>query len=68
MDYAGALSVDRGRCHRFTYDEHGKPDNCPERPIATGWLEIGPKWYQVHSCSEHSGELKHRVLTGVLPP
>jgi hypothetical protein len=66
MDYAGAVSVDRGRCYRFIYDEHGKPENFPQPPIATGWLQVGPK-YQVDSCSEQSGQLRQRAgPTGLL--
>jgi hypothetical protein len=42
MDYASAVAVDRGKCFRFIYDEHGKPTKCPEPPIATGWLQVGP--------------------------
>jgi hypothetical protein len=60
MDYAGAVSVDRGRCYRFVYDEHGKPTGCPETPIATGWLQVGAKWHEVDSCGEHSAQLRHR--------
>jgi hypothetical protein len=60
MDYAGAVAVDRGRCFRFIYDEHGKPTKCPEPPIATGWLQVGPKWHQVDSCDEHSAQLRRR--------
>ena len=58
MDYAGACSTDRGRCFRFIYDEHGKPENCPEPLTATGWLQIEPKWHQVDSCAEHAGQLR----------
>lgn len=69
MDYAGAVSVDRGRCYRFVYDEHGKPAHCPEPLIASGWLQVGPKWYQVDSCGEHSAQLRRRgpykAATGV---
>jgi hypothetical protein len=69
MDYAGAVAVYRGECFRFIYDEHGKPTKCPEPPIATGWLQVGPKWHEVDSCSEHSAQLRrrgpYRAATGV---
>jgi hypothetical protein len=60
MDYAGAVAVDRGRSFRFIYDGHGKPTKCPEPPIATGWLQVGPKWHEVDSCGEHSAQLTSR--------
>ena len=58
MDYAGAESTQRGRCFRFITDADGKPDNCPQAPIATGWLQIGPKWHQVDSCNNHATQLR----------
>ncbi len=39
-----ALSGEPGRCFRFVTDPDGKPVNCPERPIASGWLKIGDRW------------------------
>jgi len=57
MDYAGAVSTQRGRCFRFITDPDGKPDNCPEPPIATGWTQIGSKWWQVDACHEHATQL-----------
>ncbi len=69
MDYAGAVAVDRGGCFRFIYDEHGKPTKCPEPPISTGWIQVGPRWHEVDSCSEHSAQLRRRgpykAATGV---
>ena len=64
MGYAGAVGIDRGRCYRFVYDEHGKPANRPEPPIATGWLMVGTKSYQVDSCGEHSAQLRRRGPNG----
>jgi hypothetical protein len=57
MDYAGACSTERGRCFRFVYDEHGKPENCPAPIIATGWIKLD-RWYEVDACAEHSGQLR----------
>ena len=34
MDVAGPRSAERERCFRFIYDEHGKPENCPEPPLS----------------------------------
>lgn len=36
MDYAQAVSVERGRCFRYADDGEGKPTKCPEPVIATG--------------------------------
>jgi len=58
MDYAGAVSTQRGRCHRYIYDDQGKPANCPKPPVATGWTQIGPKWHQVDACTEHANQLR----------
>jgi hypothetical protein len=37
LDYAGAWTAERGRCHRLVYDSDGKPDNCPKPPVTSGW-------------------------------
>ena len=37
MDYAGAWSAERDGCHRFVYDDNGKPTECPEPPVRVGW-------------------------------
>jgi hypothetical protein len=37
--YVGAWSDDRGRCHCFVYDSSGKPANCPEPTVTSGWLQ-----------------------------
>ena len=50
QDYAGAVSGERGRCFRFVTDPDGKPVNCPERVIASGWLKIGDRWHEVDAC------------------
>lgn len=62
QDYAGAVSAERGRCFRFVYDEHGKPERCPEPMTRTGWLYlVHPwKWYPVDSCERHVGQLEKR--------
>lgn len=60
VDYAGAVSTQRGRCFRFITNRDGKPENCPAPLVATGWLQVGPKWYQVDSCAQHSAELQRR--------
>ena len=57
MDYAGAVSTQRGRCHRYIYDDQGKPADCPKPPLATGWTQIGPKWHPVDTCTEHATQL-----------
>ncbi len=57
MDYAGAVSTERGRCFRFIYDEHGKPENCPQPLTATGWIKVD-RWYEVDACAEHSTQLR----------
>jgi hypothetical protein len=36
VDYAGAWTAERGRCHRFVYDPDGKPAGCPAPPAASG--------------------------------
>jgi YD repeat-containing protein len=38
-DYAGAWSAERGRCHRYVYDEHSNPT---EWPRADGDVRLGP--------------------------
>jgi hypothetical protein len=59
MDYAQAVSTERGRCFRWVYDDTGKPTNCPGAVIASGWLRID-RWYEVDACAEHSGQLRFR--------
>ncbi len=46
-DHAGAVSGERGRCFRFVTDPDGKPVNCPERSIASGWLKVGDRCHEV---------------------
>ncbi len=57
-EYAGAWSAERGRCQRFVTDPDGKSVNCPERPIASGWLKIGDRWQQVDACDRHSAQVQ----------
>jgi hypothetical protein len=59
-DYAEAVSTERGRCFRFIRDERGRATQCPERITASGWLEVGGKWYLVDSCGHHSAQLRKR--------
>lgn len=59
-DYASAVSVERGRCFRWVYDEQWKPDTCAQPAIASGWLQVGTSWQHVDSCSEHSAQLRNR--------
>jgi hypothetical protein len=33
MDYAGASSAERERCHRFVYDVEDKPTGCPSHQL-----------------------------------
>jgi hypothetical protein len=60
-DYARAVTVDRGRCFRMVHDGKGKPDHCSEAVIASGWLKVGDRWYQVDACGQHSGQLRRRT-------
>jgi hypothetical protein len=59
-DYAGAWSAERGRCHRFVYDPNGKPDNCPEPPVAVGWRYAAHtrSWHAVDACTKHASQLQ----------
>jgi hypothetical protein len=51
QDYARTWSSERGRCHRFVYDEHRKPDNCPEPNVTSGWCRDGQgRLYFVDAC------------------
>jgi hypothetical protein len=60
-DYAEAWSAERGRCHRLVYDSDGKPDNCPEPPVAVGWRRDGRgRWFAVDACAGHASELVKR--------
>ncbi len=68
MDYAGAVSTERVRCFRFIYDADRKPDNCPQSLVATGWLQIGPKWHPVDGCGEHSAQLLNMGLQAFCRP
>jgi len=61
QDYAGAWHAERGICHRFVYDEHGKPSVCPERIVATGWLvDYKGHWKAVDACARHAPQLEKR--------
>jgi hypothetical protein len=57
MDYAGAVSTQRGRCFRFVYDKQGKPANCPQPIEVVGWTKLD-RWYEVDACVEHSAQLR----------
>jgi hypothetical protein len=59
-NYARTVSIMRGRCFRWLYDDQGKPNNCSRWVIASGWLQVGTKWYQVDACAEHSAQLRNR--------
>jgi hypothetical protein len=63
--YAGAWSAERGRCHRFVYDPEGKPDNCPEPTVTSGWRRdyLG-RWYVVDACARHAPQLMKRPRPG----
>ena len=64
QDYAGAWSADRGRCHRFVYtsNDDGRPMNCPEPVVGSGWRleEFTGEWHLVDSCEQHLSELLER--------
>jgi hypothetical protein len=60
-DYAGAWHAERGRCHRFVYDEHGKPTSCPDPPVAVGWRQdYRGRWFAVDACEQHRSQLEKR--------
>lgn len=67
-DYASAWLSERGRCHRLVYDEHGKPEHCPEPPVAVGWRYEGHTrtWHAVDACERHRSQFVSTklVLTG----
>ena len=67
MDFAQAVSVHRGRCFRWVYDDHGRPTTCPQAVIASGWLKVGERWHEIDACGEHSGELRFRGRLGTTP-
>ena len=56
-DYARPVRVERGRCFKWVYDESGKPSNCVERVISSGWLPVGQEWHLVDACSSRSGSV-----------
>ena len=63
MDYAGAWQAKRGICHRFIYDEFGKPTECPQPVIASGWTSDGRgHWYAVDACERHASQLERRPV------
>jgi hypothetical protein len=53
VDYAQAVSVERGRCFKWVYDVQGKPKRCPEPLTVTGWVKIDRR-HEVDACAEHS--------------
>lgn len=59
QDYAGAWTAERGRCHRFVYvDSDGRPANCPESTVTSGWRRDGQdRWHVVDACARHSSQL-----------
>ena len=60
LDYGGAWSAERGRCHRLVYDHEGKPTTCPERPVQSGWrTDYLGRWCVVDACARHAAELTH---------
>jgi len=64
VSLVGAWATERGRCHRFVYDPDGKPGNCPEPTVTSGWRRDGPgRWYAVDACAEHSSQLMSRPGT-----
>ena len=61
-DYAGAWSAERGRCHRLVYNPDGKPENCPEPPVAVGWRYAAHSrtWHALDACELHKSQLQER--------
>ena len=66
QDYAGAWTAERGRCHRFVYvDGDGRPANCPEPTVTSGWRRCGQgRWYVLDACARHAPQLLARPLGG----
>ena len=61
MDYAGAWSAERGRCHRLVYDPDGKPTGCPEPVTTTGWRsDYQGRRRVVDACAAHADLLASR--------
>jgi hypothetical protein len=60
QDYAGAWMGERGRCHRFVYEEpDGRPANCPCPPVTSGWRRDGEgRWHAVDACKRHAAQLQ----------
>lgn len=66
QDYAGAWTAERGRCHRFVYvDGDGRPANCPEPTVTSGWRRHGQgRWYVLDACARHAPQLLARPRRG----
>ena len=64
----GTVSGERGRCFRFVTDPDGKSVNCPERPIASGWLKIGERGREVDACGRHSAQPRFRRSNAITRP
>jgi hypothetical protein len=60
MDFARAVSIERGWCFRWVYDDNGEPATCPEPVLSSGWLKVGERRHEVDACGRHSGELRFR--------
>ena len=56
----GVIGSDQGRCFGFVDDPDGKPVNCPDIVIASGWLKVGDTWHEVDACGRHSAQLRSR--------
>ena len=55
----GAWHSKRGSCHRFAYDAHGKPTECPRPIVAAGWRRTwNGVWHCVDACERHAHELE----------
>lgn len=59
--YARACRPVPGRCFQMVYDEHGKPDRWPHRPIETGMLDLGDRWHRAKACFKHRASFASEV-------
>jgi hypothetical protein len=68
QDYAGAWSAERDRCHRLVYASDGKPTNCPEPTVTSGWRQdYRGRWYAVDACAGHASQLVSRPMPSAGP-
>ncbi len=57
------LAASEGRLPQVCIrDEHGKPTECPEPLVASGWVlaEFTGRWHYVDACQRHASQLLDR--------